>query len=756
VKKLRQWTNWEWHERDGQKTKVLVQANGKWGSSVDPKTWTTYKKTGDQRGFILTLDDPYILVDLDHCYNGKKPNKWAKTIIKALKPKYIDVSPSGDGLHLFFKGKLPENHKRKPKFEGKPVEVYQEKRFVTMPDHPIKGSMEEIAPLSDTAQKWLEDLTRREAAVNEYTDVTSGKSVKQIKKKMKTAGSWPKESEGIDDDGTRWGSESDFKFLNQIADAIGVPDAALICEVYNASKVVRDKVSARIEYHVNNMLKDHEWPQNLGGEKVDMSVEGPALPKPEVSADMGEEGIKRALVEASKEGAYSLNEMKHEIKDQTGLSLGVLDKMVKEEVASSLDEYFEGHVCWDSVRGTFMEVGKNGIRSIKKANFNQTVMSASGWMTPSDVGEVLHGAENVCSEYRPDLKGVRYFKDHGCTGNKLNLYYDVEAKGKGKKIPKLINKVLDNLFLSDPEAKEYFLHWMAYIIQTGKRTGVAWGFHGAETGTGKGLIVDVLTKMLGVDNCAVNVGNSQLAEKFTGYADCKQLIHFNEIAINAKSRHEIAGKLKALISDAMIQLRLMGTDTFTVPNYANVILNSNKYNPLELEATDRRWNIINTESKLANLDWWDGDSTWNAVMAEALEFKAWLLKFDVDVKKATVIMKKSIAKQNIIEATTSSVELLAQKLTNGEDVIDFLGIEEKEVVLYDDVTWAMKTRKFSNDLLLHLYNRVTGKETSTIVEMNRYFKKPYIKGVVGSLRNKDGKVVRGIRLPPVVTPVTKP
>jgi hypothetical protein len=372
-------------------------------------------------------------------------------------------------------------------------------------------------------------------------------------------------------------------------------------------------------------------------------------------------------------------------------------------------------------------------------------MSASGWMTPSDVNDVLHGAENVCSEYRPDLKSDRYFESKGSTCRKLNLYYDVKAKGKGKKIPKLINKVLDNLFLSDPEAKEYFLHWMAYIIQTGKRTGVAWGFHGAETGTGKGLIVDVLTKMLGVDNCAVNVGNSQLAEKFTGYADCKQLIHFNEIAINAKSRHEIAGKLKALISDLMIQLRLMGTDTFTIPNYANVILNSNKHNPLELEANDRRWNIINTESKLERLDWWE-TNTWDEVIDEALEFKAWLLNFDVDVKKATRIMPKSQAKQNIIEATTSSVELLANKINNGENVIDFLGVEKKDVVVYDELKWAMKKRKYSNKLLTILYERVSGKADCSIVEVNRFFKRPFIRGVSGVFDDINGKSVRGVTL----------
>lgn len=744
MKNLKQWVDWTWKDLgEGKKTKIPTQKNGKPASSTDPKTWTKYKKTGKQRGFVLTIEDPYILVDLDHCYKKGKPNKWAKKIIKKLKPKYIDVSPSGDGLHLFFKGRLPENHKKKPKFKDITVEVYQEKRFVTMPDNPIKGKIEDIAVLEHSSADWLLNLTHREDVSSEYDEIDSGKTVKQIKAKMKKKGTWPKESDGIDDDGSRWGSDSDFKFLNQIADAVGVADIVLICNVYRESKVLRDKVENRIEYHVNNMLRSHEWAVSLGGEKVTDETIGADLPKPELNKEgLNEDGIKKALVEASKDGAYALNEMKLEIKEQTGLTLGVLDKMVKEEVASSLDEYFDGHICWDSVRGTFMEVGKKGIRSIKKANFNQTVMSSSGWMTPSDVGEVLHGAENVCSEYRPDVD-ERYFKDSGCSGNKLNLYFDVKARGKGKKIPKLVNKVLDNLFLNDPDAKEYFIHWMAYIIQTGKRTGVAWGFHGAETGTGKGLIVDVLTKMLGVDNCSINVGNDQLSEKFTGYADCKQLIHFNEIAINAQSRHQIAGKLKALISDMMIQLRLMGTDTFTVPNYANVILNSNKHNPLELEANDRRWNIINTESKLERLKWWKLGS-WDAVMDEALEFKAWLLNFDVNVKMATSVMKKSQAKQNIIEATTSSVELLAQLVNSGGDVIEFLGVDKKEVPLYDELKWATKRLRYPNELLLRLYIRVTGKETSSVVEMNRFFKKPYIRGVVDVFKNKEGKTVRGV------------
>ena len=74
-----------------------------------------------------------------------------------------------------------------------------------------------------------------------------------------------------------------------------------------------------------------------------------------------------------------------------------------------------------------------------------------------------------------------------------------------------------------------------------------------------------------------------------------------------------------------------------------------------------------------------------------------LAAMDVDVAMATHIMEKSTAKQNIIEATTSSVELLATLINQGGDILDF--IDTRDVELISDVKWGVTNRKFSIALL---------------------------------------------------------
>ncbi len=256
MKNLKQWLNWKWMEKDGKRTKIPVKPDGSPASSTNPDTWTSYRRASRSEypiGFVITDEDPYILIDLDHCVGDGEMDTWAKRIIRKVKPAFVDRSPSGDGLHLFIEGRLSENHRRKFTFEGRTVEVYQGKRFVTMPLDPVRGTIEDIGP-SVGGLAWLEEVTKRgDDGSGEFAEVISGKTVDTVVGAMREAGAWP--SVGEDE----WKSEQDFAFFHKIADFVGVPDIRLICDVYLASEVVREKVAKRIDYHVMNALLVHDW-----------------------------------------------------------------------------------------------------------------------------------------------------------------------------------------------------------------------------------------------------------------------------------------------------------------------------------------------------------------------------------------------------------------------------------------------------------------------------------------------------------------
>lgn len=134
----RQWVVWRYQDRRGSKlAKVPYNpTSGKKANVRDPHTWGTYDEacsarlhgTWDGVGYVLSDEDPYVVIDLDNCRNiaTYEIEEWAQQIIERF-DSYTEVSPSGRGVHIFIKGNIPDvGHK-----EGK-VEVYDHQHFFTI------------------------------------------------------------------------------------------------------------------------------------------------------------------------------------------------------------------------------------------------------------------------------------------------------------------------------------------------------------------------------------------------------------------------------------------------------------------------------------------------------------------------------------------------------------------------------------------------------------------------------------------------
>lgn len=138
-----QWVCWALEERDGKPTKVPKRADtGGNAKSTGPATWASFASavTACERfgftgiGFAFSDDRSVTGLDLDHVLdeNGVIAEEYRWVVDAA--DTYTEVSPSGDGLHLFFRGGKPEG-KTKCKHnqpDGRVVEMYDHARFFTM------------------------------------------------------------------------------------------------------------------------------------------------------------------------------------------------------------------------------------------------------------------------------------------------------------------------------------------------------------------------------------------------------------------------------------------------------------------------------------------------------------------------------------------------------------------------------------------------------------------------------------------------
>lgn len=154
---LDQWVGWRAQKRpDGTLAKVpLNPIDGAEARVNDSTTWADFEQTTVQAdhckwsgvGFVLTANDPYVGIDLDHVRNPETGElhptvaEWVRTL-----DSYTEASPSGTGLHVFIRASVVRPFvKALPDVGARAkIEVYGEGRYLTVTGDRLPASPESI------------------------------------------------------------------------------------------------------------------------------------------------------------------------------------------------------------------------------------------------------------------------------------------------------------------------------------------------------------------------------------------------------------------------------------------------------------------------------------------------------------------------------------------------------------------------------------------------------------------------------------
>ncbi|KAA1042478.1 DUF927 domain-containing protein [Macrococcus equipercicus] len=139
LKQLNQWIFWkaEWDETKQQFKKVPYSTESKRASSTNSESWHSFyhvesyfdKSRFDGIGFVLTKDDPFIILDLDGAFDNETGQPRSELAMEVMETTWYEISPSGTGIHAYFKGELPDNIKKKN--TELDIELYSHSRFMT-------------------------------------------------------------------------------------------------------------------------------------------------------------------------------------------------------------------------------------------------------------------------------------------------------------------------------------------------------------------------------------------------------------------------------------------------------------------------------------------------------------------------------------------------------------------------------------------------------------------------------------------------
>ena len=109
-----QWAVWRWTQSENgrwQKPPFMAMQPERHASTRDASTWSDYATAldvlrngkADGISYVLTEDDPFAAIDLDHCrdIDTCSIDVWAQNFLEAGRASYSEVTPSGAGCRIW-------------------------------------------------------------------------------------------------------------------------------------------------------------------------------------------------------------------------------------------------------------------------------------------------------------------------------------------------------------------------------------------------------------------------------------------------------------------------------------------------------------------------------------------------------------------------------------------------------------------------------------------------------------------------------
>ena len=246
------WVCWQLREIiKGKPTKIPKNPHtGGYAKSNEPQTWSGFEdackflnsngKRVDGIGFVVSSNDPFTGIDLDHCRDAQTGiiEAWAMGIIKEGN-SYTEITPSGTGIRIFVKGNIPRGRKK-----GN-IEAYSSGRFFTVTGNHLEGTPTTI----ESRQTELDSFYKKYFGDNEPQGGTIPKPIiptslriQEIIEKAKQASNGDKFSKLWAGDWSDYPSQSeaDLALCSMLASWTG-RDPTRIDQLFRQSGLMREK-----------------------------------------------------------------------------------------------------------------------------------------------------------------------------------------------------------------------------------------------------------------------------------------------------------------------------------------------------------------------------------------------------------------------------------------------------------------------------------------------------------------------------------
>ena len=185
--------------------------------------------------------------------------------------------------------------------------------------------------------------------------------------------------------------------------------------------------------------------------------------------------------------------------------------------------------------------------------------------------------------------GLTFFpKDVDYYQGRLNTYYGFGMEPiacEEDDIRLWLDHVKNIICSGNQEHFDYLMNWCAHMVQVPEeKPGVAVILKAGQ-GTGKGTFADPLGQIIGSHYQYADSPNL-LTGRFNGAMENKILVFADEAFFGSK---EATDRMKAKITERYTTIERKGIDVISVPDFARIVMASNKENLVRIETDERRY-----------------------------------------------------------------------------------------------------------------------------------------------------------------------
>jgi hypothetical protein len=257
-------------------------------------------------------------------------------------------------------------------------------------------------------------------------------------------------------------------------------------------------------------------------------------------------------------------------------------------------------------------------------------------------------------------------------------------------------KHIEYLFPKEAE-RDFFLSWMSFTVRyPGWRCKFTPLLVSTKHGTGRGFLVELMQKLLGVENTSVAKMGTMSAEMgFQDYLYKSVFCAVHEIREGVKNAFAISDQVRDILTEDHLNLNLKYGKNGMQPVYVNFLLMSNHIDALKLGEEDRRIWVSAMRDEPKSEAYYKELYKWKNRDGEGVgALFSWLMKRDIKGWNGAGRAPMTAAKRQMIGASTSIAKEAFMRLI-GAPPVDLMGqkdvvAEVRRIVGEEDIDDALK------------------------------------------------------------------